>query len=233
MRVARVVLVVLIVLGGLFVAADRVAVRIVEGKAADRAQVSEGLAHKPKVSIEGFPFLTQAASGTLDEVKVSADDIRAGGDGRSVRIDSFHADLRGVKLSDGFSHAVADTADGVAFITFADLTRAAPAGVTVSYAGESTGGKTLVKLSAKVQGVGSELSVLSELTVSADSTISLHAQPLPTAFTALGLDGRIRQHIDFRRTLTHLPRGIALTSVTAAPDGISVVLGGTHVVLAG
>jgi hypothetical protein len=233
MRVARAVLVVAVILGGLFVAADRITLHVAEAKAAERAQATQGLSARPKVSIEGFPFLTQAARGKLDDVKVTANDITAGSGDQSVRIDSFHADLHGVRLSDGYSRAVADSADGLAFITYTDLTRAAPDGVTVSYAGATQDGRTLVKLSAAVPGVGSHVSVLSQVTVRGADAIGLHAQSLPQAFTALGLDGLIRQHIDFTAQLTHLPAGISLTSLTATPDGISVAAGGKNVVLAG
>lgn len=232
MRVARIVLIVVVILGGLFVAADRVAVHLAETRAAKQAQITEGLTARPKVSIEGFPFLTQAATGKLDDVKVTAQDINAGNGQESLRIESFHADLHGVKLSNGYRTAVADSADGLAFITFADLTKAAPDGITVSYAGATKDGATLVKLTGSIPGIGSKISVLSQITVRGADTIGLHAQPLPKAFTALGLDDDIRQRIDFTRQLTHLPGGIALTSVTATPDGISVAAGGQHVVLA-
>lgn len=232
MRVARIVLIVVVILGGLFVAADRVAVHLAETRAAKQAQITEGLTARPKVSIEGFPFLTQAATGKLDDVKVTAQDINAGNGQESLRIESFHADLHGVKLSNGYRTAVADSADGLAFITFADLTKAAPDGITVSYAGATKDGATLVKLTGSIPGIGSKISVLSQITVRGADTIGLHAQPLPKAFTALGLDDDIRQRIDFTRQLTHLPGGIALTSVTATPDGISVAAGGQHVILA-
>jgi hypothetical protein len=137
-----------------------------------------------------------------------------------------------VKLSNGYRTAVADSADGLAFITFADLTKAAPDGITVSYAGATKDGATLVKLTGSIPGIGSKISVLSQITVRGADTIGLRAQPLPKAFTALGLDDDIRQRIDFTRQLTHLPGGIALTSVTATPDGISVAAGGHHVILA-
>jgi hypothetical protein len=232
MRVARIVLIVVVVLGGLFVAADRVGVHLAESKAAKQAQVTEDLDARPKVSIEGFPFLTQVAGGKLDDVKVSAQDINAGGGADSLRIDSFHADLHGVKLSNGFSRAVADSADGLAFITFDDLTKAAPQGITVSYGGATQDGKTFVKLSGAIPGIGGSISVLSQITVRGADSIGLHANPLPKAFTALGLEDDIRQRIDFTRQLTHLPAGIALTSVTSTPEGISVAAGGKHVVLA-
>jgi hypothetical protein len=232
MRVARIVLIVLVILGGLFVAADRITVSVAQKKAADRAALTQGLTTKPKVSIEGFPFLTQVLTGKLDEVKVTAKDILAVNGDQTLRIESFHADLHGVKLSDGYRRAVADTADGLAFLTYADLTKAAPSGVTVSSAGSAKAedGGALVKLTGSV--MGARLSVLSEVTVRGPDTIGLRAQQLPKAFTALGLDDQVRQQVDFTRQLTHLPAGIALTSVTSTPDGLSVSADGKHVVLA-
>jgi len=229
MRVARIVLVVVVVLGGLFVAADRIAVSVVQHKAAQRAQITENLREKPKVSITGFPFLTQVMSGKLDDVKVSADDIAAGDGAQSLRIDSFHADLYGVKLSNGYSRAVADSADGQAFITYADLSKAAPAGITVSYAGPSSSGTPRVRLTGSF--LGAHLSLLSDIVVKQD-TIGLHAEGLPKELTALGLEDRVRAEIDFIRQVTHLPANLQLTSVTTTPDGMSVQVGGKGVVLA-
>ncbi|HEY5834718.1 DUF2993 domain-containing protein [Streptomyces sp.] len=225
------VLIVVVILGGLFVAADRIAVSVAENKAAERAAATQGLDSRPKVSIEGFPFLTQVLWGKLDDVKVSAHDIAAGEGGRTLRIDSFHADLHGVRLSGDYSRAVADSADGLAFVTYADLSKAAPTGTSVVYAGRRSDGRTMVKLTGGF--MGARLSVLSEVSVRGADEIGLHAERLPEAFTALGLEDELRQQIDFTTRLTHLPEGISLTSVTATPDGISVAAGGKHVVLAG
>ncbi|SHN13925.1 LmeA family phospholipid-binding protein [Actinacidiphila paucisporea] len=233
MRVWRAVLIVAVVLGGLFVAADRIAVSVAQNKAAERAQATEGLDHKPKVSIEGFPFLTQAAFGKLDDVKISADDIAARDGGQSLRIATFDAHLHGVKFSNGYRTAIADSADGVAFITYADLSKAAPLGITVSSAGTSADGKAMVRLTGTIPGIGAKLSVLSQVTVRGADSIGLHAVSLPKELTALGLEDNVRQQIDFVRQLTHLPSGISLTSLTTSPVGISVAAGGKHVTLAG
>ncbi|MCL2551235.1 MAG: DUF2993 domain-containing protein [Actinomycetia bacterium] len=229
MRVARIVLIVVVVLGGLFVAADRIAVSMVQNKAAQRAQATDNLAEKPKVTITGFPFLTQVMGGKLEDVKVSAKDIAAGDGSQSVRIDSFHADLYGVKLSNGFSRAIADHADGNAFITYDDLSKAAPAGIKVSYAGASSSGTPRVKLTGSF--MGAHLSVLSDVLVSKNS-IGLHAEGLPKELTALGLESKVRDQIDFTRQVSHLPGNLELSSVTTTPDGISVQVTGKSVVLA-
>ena len=230
MRVARIILIVVVILGGLFVAADRIAVHVADNKAAQRAQITQGLAEKPKVSIEGFPFLTQALSGKLDDVRVSANGIAASQGGQSVRIDTFQADLHGVKFSDSYSRAVADSADGNAFITYADLSNAAPDGIKVSYAGPGQNGKQMVKLTGSF--MGAHLSVLSQVTVRGADEIGLHAEGLPKTFTELGLEGQVRRQIDFTTRLTHLPANIALTTVATTPDGISVEASGKDVVLA-
>ncbi|WNI17008.1 LmeA family phospholipid-binding protein [Actinacidiphila sp. ITFR-21] len=230
MRVARIVLIVVVILGGLFVAADRIAVNVAEKKAAERARNSEDLTAEPKVSIKGFPFLTQVAAGRLHDVTITADDIAAGDGGQSVRIETFHADLHGVRLSGGFSRAVADTAGGSAFLTYADLTKAAPSGISVSYGGTDTAGRPMVKLTGTI--LNARLSVLSELSVQGGDGIRLHAEGLPEAFTALGLEDQARQALDFSTRLSHLPAGIALTGVTTSADGITVAAGGKHVVLA-
>ncbi|WP_225848012.1 DUF2993 domain-containing protein [Streptomyces sp. HPF1205] len=232
MRVARIVLIVLVVLGGLFVAADRILVSVAQDKAAEQAKITEGLSSKPHVSIEGFPFLTQVLTGKLDDVKVEATGLAAdGGTGQQVRFQSLRADLRGVKLSDGFKRAVADKADGQVFLTYADLRDAIGVpGLKVSYGGPAKNGAALVKLSGPI--LGGDLSVVSEVSVRGGDSVALHAENIPTAFTALGLENQVRQRIDVQVPIAHLPSGLGLTGVGTAPDGISVAAAGKDVVLA-
>ncbi|NUS15576.1 MAG: DUF2993 domain-containing protein [Streptomyces sp.] len=233
MRVWRNVLIVVVVLVGLFYVADWAAVSVVQGKAADRAQASEGLDHKPKVSIDHFPspFLTQVLFGKLKHVTVTADDINAAGGGQSVRIATFSADLYGVKFSDGYKRAVADHASGEAFVDYADLSKAAPLHVTVSSASPAPDGTARVKLTATVPGLGMKVSVLSRVKAQGNS-ISLHAESVPKELSALGLEDSVRRQIDFAAHLEHLPSHIELTKVTSTSEGISVEAGGTDVELA-
>lgn len=236
MRAARILLIVLVVLGGLFVAADRIAVSVAQDKAAERAQLTQGLSSKPDISIKGFPFLTQVASDKLDDVKITAHDIQAGTGAERLRIDSFTADLRGVNLSGNYQRAVADTADGSAFITYADLSAAAPPGVTVAYGGESKDGKGRVKVTGSVTMplIGTvRRSVTSVISVEHGDTVRLHADAIPGADSIPGLDKLIREKIDFTRSLVGLPTGIKVQSVVTTPSGIAVAASGTNVVLAG
>ncbi|MFB7075807.1 DUF2993 domain-containing protein, partial [Streptomyces sp. NPDC056290] len=53
MRALRILLIVLVIVGGIFVIVDRVAVNLAEGEAADRLKANENLASTPDVSIKG------------------------------------------------------------------------------------------------------------------------------------------------------------------------------------
>lgn len=234
MRAVRILLIFAVIIGGLFLAADRVAVRFAEDEAASRAQQSEGLTSKPKVSIKGFPFLTQVLDKKLDEVEVTADGVEAEAGGQSLRIDRFDADLRGVRLTDNFSSAVADTATGSAFITYVDLTKAAPDGVTVAYGGPGSGGKGQVKVTASVTlpVLGAvRRSVTSAISVSGTDSVRLRADSIPGLDLVPGLDELVRQKIDFTRELVGLPEGIRLASIQATPKGITIAATGTKVAL--
>ncbi len=55
MRALRILLVIAVVLGGIFVIVDRVAVHFAEGEAADRVRASEGLASTPTWTSRASP----------------------------------------------------------------------------------------------------------------------------------------------------------------------------------
>jgi LmeA-like phospholipid-binding len=233
MRLVKILLVFVVVIGGLFVAADRVAVKLAEDEAASQAQRNQGMAARPTVSIKGFPFLTQVLAKKLDEVEVTADGVQAGVPGQSLRIDRFDADLKGVRLKDDFSSAVADTATGSSHITYADLTKAAPDGVTVGYGGQGSDGQERVKItvSATLPIVGTvKRSLVSAISVSGDS-VRLRAVSISGLGSVAGLEDLIRQKIDFSRKLVGLPQGIRLNSIQTNADGITVSATGTQVAL--
>lgn len=232
-RTWRIVLIVVVVLGGLFYGADWIAVGIVQSKAAERAQSSEGLDHKPKVSIDHFPkpFLTQVLFGKLKHVTITADDISASSGRQSVRVKTFSADLYGVKFSDSYTRAVADHASGQAFVTYEDLSKAAPAGITVSAAPPAKDGSARVRLSGTIPVIGTKVTATSTIVAKGDA-ITLHAESLPKEIIGLGLESSVRRQLDFTTHLDHLPSGIELTKVTGTSEGITIAAGGTDVALA-
>ncbi len=69
----RALLIAVLVLLGIAVAADRVLVVVSENQLAAAIQEQGQLPAEPEISIEGFPFLTQAISGRYESVRVGVD----------------------------------------------------------------------------------------------------------------------------------------------------------------
>ena len=248
MRGLRILLILVVVLGVLFVIVDRVAVHFAEGEAADKIKATENLASTPDVDIKGFPFLTQLAGGSLDDVEVGIKDYEAdtGEAGRTLRIDRLTADMKGVEFSGDYSSAVADRATGTATISYAELLRTAKAeptdvglGVKAQVVGLSDGGNGKIKVAVRIQGaiagavhIDKTVSVLSSVAVENDK-VRVHADSLPVIGGLALAESRVRSITDFQQAVDRLPGGIELDKVQAAPDGVEISVKGSHVRLAG
>ncbi|MFD5450762.1 LmeA family phospholipid-binding protein [Streptomyces sp. NPDC003470] len=245
MRALRILLVVVVILGGLFVIADRIAVNFAEDRAADKLRTTENLASTPDVSINGFPFLTQLAGGELDEVEVGIHDYEAAtGDGtEKIRIDDLRADMKGVEFSGDFSSATAATATGTATIGYDELMKAAKSeptdigpGITAKVVGLSDGGNGKIKVALQATVLGVELpepvDVLSSVKVK-DDNVEVVADGLPTIGGKQFAESRIRAITDFQQTIDELPGGIKLDKVEAAKNGVEISVKGSGVKLAG
>ncbi|MGQ4432441.1 LmeA family phospholipid-binding protein [Streptomyces sp. SAS_260] len=248
MRGLRILLIVVVILGALFVVVDRVAVHFAEQEAASKVKTSENLASTPDVSIKGFPFLTQVASGELDDVELGVSQYEAptgntagSGGATSIRIDDLKADMKDVRFSNGYSTATAASATGTASISYDQLLKAAKSaptsvftGVTAQIVGLSDGGDGKIKADMKVTvtGIGTTTyPVLSTVTV-VGNTVKVHADNLPKLVVDLA-DSRIRTITDFQQTLDQLPGGVRLDSVQAAKSGVDIKVKGSNVKLAG
>lgn len=244
MRALRVLLIVAVILGGLFVIADRVAVSFAEDEAAKKMRTTEGLFATPTVSIKGFPFLTQVASGELDDVEVGVKDYEAatGTGDETIRISNLKADMRGVVFSGDYSSATAQTATGTAAITYDELLKAAKSeptdvtpGVSAQVVGLSAGGNGKIKVEAEATFLGNKLpspvSVLSTVSVKGD-TVEVRADSIPD----LGVDlaeNAVRSITDFQQNIDDLPGGIKLDKVEGGQDGVEITVKGSDVRLAG
>lgn len=231
MRALRIFLIVVVILGGLFVIADRVAVHFAEGEAADKLKATESLAVTPDVSIKGFPFLTQVAGGSLDDVEVGIKDYEAvtGNGAEKIRIDDLKAHMKGVDFSGDYSSATAADASGTATIAYDQLLSAVkndpvdlPLGATGKVTSLSYGGNGKVRATVVVAGV--PLPVLGSVTAQGD-TVKVHADGLPK-FGNQALDvSEVK--------IDQLPGGIKLDKVRAAKDGVEITVKGSNVKLAG
>ncbi|MEE1800363.1 DUF2993 domain-containing protein [Streptomyces sp. JV176] len=249
MRVLRTLLILVVVFGGLFVAADRVAVHFAENQVASKIRSSQGLDTDPKVSISGFPFLTQVLNTSLDEVQVSLDGVSASADGQAVRVTEVKAELKDVTFDSSFSTATAASATGSAQISYADLTGSAPKGATVGYAGAERAAKGEVKLSGPMGEVldgagitvpgpfkslldGKTLTAYSAVSLVNGDTVRLKAVTLPELYVP-GADERMREVVDYDLKIDGLPSTIKLDKVTATETGLSFSGTGTDLSLAG
>ncbi|HEX9235229.1 MAG TPA: DUF2993 domain-containing protein [Actinomycetota bacterium] len=126
MRAIRRLLITLIVLAGLYVAADFGLKALAQSQTASTLETSLDLSKKPTVDLGGFPFLPRALGGHLDQVLLSGDDLSAGGQPlRGVHLTlhdvrfSASALVFGRKTSVRFA-----SSDGTADLTGQDVTDA-------------------------------------------------------------------------------------------------------------
>lgn len=234
MRALRFSLIALVVVVGLLVAADRIAVELAEDEAAGKIQHSQDLKERPEVSIRGFPFLTQAFDKKLDEVEARLTGLETDAAGTSLRVDRVDVTLHDVRLRDGLSASTAKDASGRALITYEDLTDAAPPGITLSYGGEGEG-KGKLKATARVTLplLGErEQSIYSTVRIVNKDTVRVRADEVPFADEFPELEKEVRKRTDFDRKLESLPKGLELKRVEVTKKGVEILVGGKDVRLA-
>ncbi|MCW2496800.1 DUF2993 domain-containing protein, partial [Jatrophihabitans sp.] len=203
---------------------------VAERVAGHAIQQSQHLDSRPSVTVRGFPFLTQLASGSYDEIDVTAKGLVVGSSLRTLRIAKVTVHLHGVHISDGFTHVKADTATADAVIAYADLAKTV--GATVKYAGagrvEASAGVTVLGVALR-----GSVSARPELTSNAelrfaDAKVGALGVQAPASFESL-LSGIFATPIP----LAALPFGLTFTGLTATSAGIDVQLTGHGLSYAG
>ncbi|MFI7011598.1 DUF2993 domain-containing protein [Streptomyces sp. NPDC050145] len=242
MRALRILLIIVVILGGLFVIADRVAVNLAEDEAADKVRTSEGLASTPTVSIKGFPFLTQIAGSSLDDVEIGIKDYEAKSGSGTIRIADLNAEMHGVTFDSGYTSATADSATGTARVSYDELLKAvrkqdpAPVapGITAKIDGLSYGGGDKIKVLLAVK---TPLGTLHPTVMSAvqvkGGKVSARADSLPKVGAFDMAEGRVRAVTDFQQAIDDLPAGIELDKVEAVTDGVEITVKGSDLKLIG
>ncbi|WP_441250826.1 LmeA family phospholipid-binding protein [Kitasatospora sp. McL0602] len=214
----------LVVLGGLLFGADRVAVGVAEDQAADKLVSSGRLSSRPHVSIGGFPFLTQAVTGRLDDVRLSGEGVTATDGRERIALRSFSARLSGVEFDSGYSSATVRTGSGSGLVPYPDVARLLAGGgrpVELAYAGP---GKVKATLAGLPLGQGN--------VHSAGNTITADGFQLQGVASLLG--GAGGEALEARSvTLSYLPAGLGLASATPQPDGLLLTFQGSNIKLLG
>ncbi|WP_055586175.1 LmeA family phospholipid-binding protein [Peterkaempfera griseoplana] len=227
----------LVILAGLFVAADRIAVGVADDKVAEKIQSEKGLNTRPKVSIEGFPFLTQVAAKKLDDVRLSADGLQISGGGKTATLQTFSARISGVRVNSSFSSATADSADGTALISYADITSL----IGNKDAAISYGGNGKIKISGKVDTPLGQVdgSATARLAVQGGDTVTVGDVSVSALGSGIdlgsipGLDTAFSSLFATSQKLSGLPVGLSVKSVDPQPNGVAIGFTGHNLDLAG
>jgi hypothetical protein len=217
----------LIVLVGLVIAADRVGLMVAQDEIAKNVASQYQLDHKPKVSIKGFPFLTQAVGGRYDEIDVNVGDLTQLG----VRLTNTQVTLKGVKapMSDAMkgdsSKMIADTATSTATVGYAEVDKEAPQGMKVSAQGSA------LEVHGPVTVLGVSRTVTATVTVQpAGRSVRVVPQTVRTSGATIPL-ALVQQAFSFTMPVKGLPLGTRISDVRIEPGGLRVSTTAEHVQL--
>lgn len=228
-RAGRSWLIAVVVLVAVLIAVDRISLVVAEHRAAAQIRSAQGLSSTPSVHVDGFPFLTQLASGTLDTVKVTAKDLSLGENGRTLHLQQLDAVLHHVRLH-GLSSATARTATATVLIAYRELT--AVLGVPISYAGTSPDGRGRIAARVSVTALGQQVSGSASAEVSAGGNairfVDIRADAggvqVPDQVTAA-----LSNVFSVPLSLARLPFHLSVQSARATADGVTVVFTATDV----
>jgi hypothetical protein len=222
----RKLLIVVIVLAGLLVVADRVAVVVADRQVAGRVQSAYNLSSKPSVSVQGFPFLTQVASGDYHQINVSIGSLSTDGvqvNGLTVQLNGVRAPLSAL-LGHGSSSITAAQVTGSGTVPFSSVRSHLPHGVQLSQDGEA------LRLAGTVSYLGVTVPVSADATLAVDgSGIAVTPTRISAASASSALSSVIAGQFRFVVPVTGLPLHLAVRSVSVVPGGVRVGASATDV----
>lgn len=244
-RATRVAVVLLVLIGGLLVAADRLGASYASQRLSEEfvAELdSRGVQHgRTDVSIGGFPFLTQVAQGQYDSITIEMTDLRLDDRGRPVILPRLTVTASGVKASasqvlNRVGPIVAARLDGTAVVSFSTLE------TIVDYGQYGLSGVRFAQSAGGIQLTGSANVAGQKVPISATAQVSAVDGALAVKLVdarAVGLEapGPVRDYLAdlVQRTLAarlpQLPLGLTLQHVAVAADGLALSVVGQNVTL--
>lgn len=222
-------LLVAVLLFGLAVLGDRVAVGVAEGRVADELAAAGGFAVAPEVDIAGFPFLTQAVRGRYDDVRISlsAEQLGRPGTRADIALHGVRVPLSSV-LSGSVGSVPVDRIDGTATVSYKLLSDQLGRDTTLTREGDG------VRITRTVEILGRQLPLV------ADGRVTLEGSDLVVDVdkaSGAGVDvpawllERTADALDLRYSVADLPFGLQLTGVAPAEGGVEVRVGAMDTVL--
>jgi hypothetical protein len=212
-RGLKITAIVVVVLLALLAIGDRVANHVAENVMANEIK-SQGFPVKPKVTIEGFPFLTQLAARDFHQIDISASNVKEG----PLVLASVNATMQGVHITSGFNGATVDQINGTALVTFAGLSNATGLGDGIKL---SNAGHNELKATLNLGPLSTD--ALAQVTRSGPHQIEVKivsASDLPVS--ALG------DHQEFTFSMPSLPAGMTIKSVSVTGAGVQISISGSH-----
>lgn len=207
-----------VVLIGLVIAADRIGLLVAQKAIAKTVMTEYQLDHEPKVSIKGFPFLTQALGGDYHEIDLTVGEVSEEG----VRVTDVTLKLKGVAASASdalhgdVSAMVADTATSAATIAYRDVNREAPTGMKVS-AKDSD-----LQVRGPVSVLGFTREVTTTVTVKpAGRSVRVVPRKVETGDLNVPV-GVVKRAFTFTMPVRGLPLGTRISDVQVLPEGLRV-----------
>jgi hypothetical protein len=220
-----------VLLLGLALLADRVAVGVTEDRVATELAAKGGLAGKPEVHINGFPFLTQAVAGRYDDVRISLTAAELGrpeGTRADIALHGVHVPLSAV-LSGSVREVPVDRVDGTATLSY-DLL-AAQLGGDTTLRREGDG----LRITRTVELLGYTLPLTAAGTVTLDGdeiVVDVERAAGAGADVPGFLVSRVSDLLDLRYRVPPLPFGLQLTGVRPTDAGVEVQVEAEDVILA-
>ena len=218
----RKLLIVIPLLIVVLIAIDRASVLLAEREIGTKVQSAYDLPARPGVSVQGFPFLTQVASGHYQEIDVSIKAAKADG----VQVRDIHAKFTGVNapvsllFGQDSARVTASQATGTAVIPYSQVQRRLPGGITLGADGSSlrVTGKTPL---GAIEGTARLGVTKSGISVS------------PEHITVGGISaGALASKFTFVIPAGVLPLHLSITAVRPGPDGLVVAAAGHDVAFA-
>jgi hypothetical protein len=212
-----------------FVLGDGWAKDRVEQQVAEQLQASLATPDRPRVTIDGFPFLVQVVTRDVRSVRVAADRVGASTDAGLLPIAHTDLVLTDITSPDWFKTMTAGHIEGIALVTYEDLTRLAS--VPITYVND---GRVEIQVTAQVLGVDVRAKITGKPRLEpneqamtlAEPTIAIADVSLPN-LTAQALLKALLKPIP----LEGVPLGLKLSAITAEEGGVHLTVNGDNVPL--
>lgn len=235
-------IVLLIIIGAVLVAVDRFgasyAERVIGDRVAEQVADQEATSEKPKVTIEGVPFLTQVLAGKYQEIKIDLANFSGpAGDGQTIKLPLLDIRAQDVRapldaIRSGNGDIVATTVTGTGTIDYPQLVGLIKQpGLKLS----EKDGKLIG--SAPIQAIGQTFNVSgsAQLTVK-DGVVQVRfadvtAAGLPDIPLVKNLINSYVQKLAVDVKVPELPLKLAVQKVEPQADGLKFTAGASEVAL--